>query len=55
MFEEEKDKQDKEELEARENIAGFFELLLKVDMRVNPELYKPNKEKDYARHNNNGN
>lgn len=26
--------------EARRNLFGFFELLIKVDKRVNPHLYK---------------
>lgn len=28
--------------DARSNLVGFFALLLKVDKRVNPHLYKPN-------------
>lgn len=33
------------ELEARQNIAGFFSLLLEIDKRLNPQLYQaPNKE-----------
>lgn len=31
--------------EERRNFVGFFELLLKVDKRVNPHLYKLNKQK----------
>lgn len=27
------------DFEANQNIVGFFNLLLKVDMRVNPSLY----------------
>jgi hypothetical protein len=27
--------------EEKRNLSGFFELLLKVDKRVNPNLYKP--------------
>jgi len=27
-------------LEARENLVEFFELLLKIDMRINPDNYK---------------
>jgi hypothetical protein len=27
---------------ARKNLSGFFNLLLKIDMRINPELYKTN-------------
>jgi hypothetical protein len=29
--------------EARNNLLGFFDLLLKVDMRKNPHLYKKDK------------
>ena len=33
------------DFEADQNLLGFFELLLKVDMRVNPHLYiKPDEE-----------
>lgn len=31
--------------EEKRNFVGFFELLLKVDKRVNPHLYKLNKIK----------
>ncbi len=30
----------KEAYEATYNLLGFFELLLKVDRRINPQLYK---------------
>jgi len=30
--------------EAEQNLLGFFQLLLKVDMRVNPHLYKKRKD-----------
>lgn len=33
------------DFEARNNLVGFFDLLLKVDKRVNPHLYKNNNEK----------
>lgn len=33
-------------LEERRNFVGFFELLLKVDKRVNPHLYKLSKTKN---------
>ena len=33
------------DFEARQNLAGFFYLLLKIDMRVNPHLYKKNEGK----------
>jgi len=29
--------------EARDNLLGFFSLLLKIDRRVNPQKYKLNK------------
>ena len=28
------------DFESKENLVGFFALLQKIDMRVNPELYK---------------
>ena len=28
------------EFEAKQNLLGFFDLLLKIDMRNNPEIYK---------------
>ncbi len=31
--------------EETENIVGFFDLLLKIDRRHNPERYKKNKKK----------
>jgi hypothetical protein len=39
---EEKKQKDREveDYEARQNLLGFFSLLLKVDKRVNPHLYK---------------
>ena len=33
-------KKDKAYWEARQNLFGFFSLLLEVDKRVNPNLYK---------------
>jgi hypothetical protein len=27
--------------QVNDNLVGFFELLLKIDRRVNPDLYKP--------------
>ncbi len=40
----EKAEQKLEELdfEARSNLVGFFDLLLKVDRRINPDLYEDN-------------
>lgn len=45
----EKEKTNKEEIEksADNNLVGFFDLLLKVDIRNNPELYKNKKEYDW--------
>lgn len=37
------------DFEAKQNIVGFVELLLKVDKRINPDFYKPNK-KQYDRY-----
>ena len=31
---------DKNYWEAKQNLIGFFDLLLKIDKRVNPHLYK---------------
>lgn len=28
------------DFEAKQNLLGFFDLLLKIDMRNNPEIYK---------------
>ena len=36
---------DAEASEAANNLVGFFDLLLKVDMRNNPQRYKPKKKK----------
>jgi hypothetical protein len=33
--------QPQDDYEANQNLTGFFELLLKVDKRLHPELYKP--------------
>jgi len=32
--------------EARQNLVGFVDLLLKIDMRVNPHLYEDNGDTD---------
>jgi len=40
MNKEEQKNIDNEDLEARENRIGFFDLLLKIDQRINPDLYK---------------
>ncbi len=37
---------DKEAWEAMHNLVGFFDLLLKMDRRQNPELYKRKDTKD---------
>lgn len=31
--------------EDKQNLIGFFSILLRVDKRVNPQNYKPKKEK----------
>ena len=42
--------------EAKQNLTGFFDLLLKIDMRNNPKKYKkPERGNDYDRHNNHTN
>jgi len=28
------------DFESKQNLVGFFDLLLKIDMRINPHLYK---------------
>lgn len=51
QFKKEEEKQDdkSDAEEARNNLLGFFELLLKVDKRINPQNYiktkKPNIKK----------
>ena len=35
------------DFEARQNLLGFFDLLLKIDMRNNPELYKKKLNENY--------
>ena len=35
-----------DDFEAQQNLLGFFKLLLEVDMRVNPHLYKDKKIKE---------
>lgn len=37
----------KETSEATHNLLGFFNLLLKIDRRVNPQRYKSKKKKIY--------
>ena len=37
----------KEAFEAAYNLLGFFDLLLKIDRRVNPQRYKPKKREIY--------
>lgn len=57
MFENQQENQKPIEnnFEARQNIAGFFGLLLEIDKRLNPQFYQaPNKElnnKKYDNHN----
>ena len=35
---------EKDAFEAAHNLLGFFDLLLKIDRRVNPQRYKPKKK-----------
>ena len=44
---EKKQNSEKELEEARNNLLGFFGLLLKIDMRTNPQKYKSKKKKIY--------
>lgn len=37
----------KEAFEATYNLLGFFDLLIKIDRRVNPQRYKLKKKKIY--------
>lgn len=37
---------EKDDFEAKQNLLGFFDLLLKIDMRHNLEKYKKPKEKN---------
>jgi len=56
-----KNKTEKNDFEARQNIAGFFGLLLEIDKRLNPQFYQApdqkinNKRYDYHRDTNNSN
>jgi hypothetical protein len=34
------------DFEAKQNLLGFFDLLLKVDMRLNPQNYENNGSSD---------
>jgi len=42
MFEPEQPKLEQEEFEIKQNLVGFFELLLRIDKRNNPDLYENN-------------
>jgi len=44
-----KKQNNKEGEEARNNLLGFFSLLLKVDRRINPQRYKSKKKKIYEK------
>ena len=37
------DNQKNELFEAKQNLTGFFDLLLEIDMRNNPKLYENNR------------
>lgn len=43
MFEEQQDKTEQEVFEAKQNLVGFFELLLRIDQRNNPKPYEDNR------------
>jgi hypothetical protein len=40
MFEKESNKSKPTQQEAKENLVAFFDLILKIDRRINPELYQ---------------
>jgi hypothetical protein len=42
---EENQKVQEDDFDAQQNLLGFFELLLKVDRRINPHLHKAEPEK----------
>ena len=42
----EHDKISKFTFEERRRLQGFFSLLLKIDMRLHPEYYQPNQDKN---------
>lgn len=42
---------DYSEFEAKQNLLGFFELLLKIDMRNNPEKYKNKNQNSSSKEN----
>lgn len=46
------EKTDKD-FESRQNMLGFFDLLLKIDLRINPKLYKNNNKNARYSHINN--
>ena len=45
MFSQEENQETKA-LEQQDNLIAFFDLLLKIDMRMNPELYTPQQHDD---------
>lgn len=40
MAEKDQENQEENDFEARQNLLGVFSILLKVDKRINPHLYK---------------
>ena len=46
--------EEEDDFEAEQNLLGFFKLLLEVDMRVNPHLYKKKAKKNKDANNTNG-
>jgi len=56
MAEENKELPNKDlDFEAKQNLLGFFNLLLKIDMRINPHLYKKVKNNENNRGSNHTN
>jgi len=49
MFEEDNKKSDQQPVEQEiwddENLVRAFDLLLRIDMRINPDLYRPGQDK----------
>ena len=40
MLDKDQKNQGENDFEARQNLLGFFSLLLQIDKRINPHLYK---------------
>lgn len=48
MFEANKNSIQNLDFEAKHNLVGFFDLLFKIDKRVNPHLYENNRNTNNA-------